>query len=46
MLKRTVSCRILLAGFLAVLACFVSAAEPLKIAMVAPITGPAAESGR
>ncbi|MGC2579257.1 MAG: ABC transporter substrate-binding protein [Terrimicrobiaceae bacterium] len=31
---------------LAMLTCFGRAAEPLKIGMVAPVTGPAAESGR
>jgi branched-chain amino acid transport system substrate-binding protein len=39
------SCRLVLAGILAMLTCFGHAAEPLKIGMVAPLTGPAAESG-
>jgi len=46
MLKRMIGCRIVLASVLAVLTCFGHAAEPLKIGMVAPVTGPAAESGR
>jgi branched-chain amino acid transport system substrate-binding protein len=45
MLKRMISCRIVLAGVLVMLTCFGRAAEPLKIGMVAPLTGPAAESG-
>jgi branched-chain amino acid transport system substrate-binding protein len=40
------SWRIVLAGMLAMLTCFGRAAEPLKIGMVAPLTGPLAESGR
>ena len=44
MLKRMISCRIVLAGMLAMLTCFGRAAEPLKIGMVAPLTGAAAES--
>jgi hypothetical protein len=31
---------------LAMLTCFGRAAEPIKIGMVAPVTGPLAESGR
>jgi branched-chain amino acid transport system substrate-binding protein len=45
MLKRMISCRIVLAGVLVMLTSFGRAAEPLKIGMVAPLTGPAAESG-
>ena len=45
MLKRMISCRIVLAGVLVMLTCFGRATEPLKIGMVAPLTGPAAESG-
>jgi branched-chain amino acid transport system substrate-binding protein len=45
MLKRMISSRIVLAGVLVMLTCFGRAAEPLKIGMVAPLTGPAAESG-
>ena len=45
MLKAMTSCRLVLAGILAMLTCFGRAAEQLKIGMVAPITGPAAESG-
>lgn len=41
-----IGCRIVLTGMLAMLTCFGRAAEPLKIGMVAPVTGPAAESGR
>ena len=38
--------RIVLAVALSMLACFGRAAEPLKIGMVAPLAGPAAEVGR
>jgi branched-chain amino acid transport system substrate-binding protein len=38
--------RIVLVGVMAVLACFARGAEPLKIGMVAPLTGAVAESGR
>jgi branched-chain amino acid transport system substrate-binding protein len=38
--------RIVLAAVLSLLTCFGRAAEALKIGMVAPLTGPAAESGR
>ena len=38
--------RIVLAAALSMLACFGRAAEPLKIGMAAPLTGPAAEVGR
>jgi branched-chain amino acid transport system substrate-binding protein len=40
-----IGCRIVLASLWAMLTCFGRAAEPLKIGMVAPVTGPAAESG-
>jgi branched-chain amino acid transport system substrate-binding protein len=40
-----ISLRIVLAGMLAILACLGRATEPLKIGMVAPISGPAAELG-
>jgi branched-chain amino acid transport system substrate-binding protein len=46
MLKAMTSCRLVLAGILAMLPCFGRAAEPLKIGMVAPLTGAAAELGR
>ena len=46
MLKRMICPRIVLAGVMAVLACFARSAKTLKIGMVAPLTGPAAESGR
>ena len=35
-----------LAGLMVVLTCLASSAEPLKIGMVASLTGPAAEVGR
>src|ERR1700736_2154609 len=41
-----IGCRIVLAGVLAMLTCFGRGAEPLKIGMVAPVTGPLAETGR
>jgi branched-chain amino acid transport system substrate-binding protein len=41
-----ISPRIVLVGLTAMLACFARSAEPLKIGMVVPLTGPAAESGR
>ena len=46
MLKRMICPRIVLAGVMAVLACFARGAETLKIGMVAPLTGAVAESGR
>ena len=46
MLKRTICRRVVLAGLMVVLTCFGRAAEPLKIGMVAPVTGPQAETGR
>ena len=42
MLKPMIGCRIVLAGMLAMLTCFGRGAEPLKIGMVAPVTGPLA----
>src|ERR1700722_4496655 len=45
MLKRMIACRIVFAAGLTLIICFGRAAEPLKIGMVAPVTGPAAESG-
>ena len=45
MLKPMIGCRIVLAGMLAMLTCFGRAAEPLKIGVVAAVTGPLAESG-
>jgi branched-chain amino acid transport system substrate-binding protein len=38
--------RIVLAAALSMLACFGRAAEPLKIGVLAPLTGPGAETGR
>ena len=38
--------KILLAGLTVMLVCLARSAEPLKIGMVAPLTGPAAEVGR
>ena len=46
MLKRMIYHRVVLAGLMVMLACFGRAAEPLKIGMVAPLTGAAAEVGR
>ena len=46
MLKRMICCRIVLAGVMVMLTCLARSAEPLKIGMVAPVTGPAAEYGR
>ena len=46
MLKRMIYHRVVLAGLMAMLTCFGRGAEPLKIGMVAPLTGPAAEVGR
>jgi len=46
MLKRTICRRVVFAGLMVVLTCFGRAAEPLKIGMVAPVTGPQAETGR
>jgi branched-chain amino acid transport system substrate-binding protein len=46
MLKRLIYPKIVLATVLSMLSCFGRAAEPLKIGMVATLTGPAAEYGR
>jgi Periplasmic binding protein len=46
MLKRMISCRIVLAGMLSMLTFLGRGAEPLKIGMVAPVTGALAELGR
>ena len=46
MLKRMIYHRVVLAGLMVVLTCLPSSAEPLKIGMVAPLTGAAAEPGR
>src|SRR5580700_4934454 len=46
MLKGMIYHRLVLAGLMAMLGCFGRAAEPLKIGMAAPLTGPAAEVGR
>src|SRR6516164_7360344 len=46
MLKRMIYHRVVLAGLMVVLTCFGRAAEPLKIGMVATLTGSAAEPGR
>jgi branched-chain amino acid transport system substrate-binding protein len=46
MLKRMLCPRILLAGVTVMLTCLARSAEPLKIGMVATLTGPAAEYGR
>ena len=46
MLKRIICHRVVLAGLTVVLTCLASSAEPLKIGMVASLTGPSAEVGR
>src|SRR5215472_16260445 len=46
MLKWMIYHRVVLAGLMVVHTCLASSAEPLKIGMVSPLTGPAAESGR
>jgi len=46
MLKRMIYQKVALAGLTVMLTCFGRAAEPLKIGIVAPLTGPAAEQGR
>ena len=46
MLKRMIYQRVVLAGLMVVLTCLPSSAEPLKIGMVATLTGAAAEPGR
>src|SRR5215831_594447 len=45
-LKRMNYHRVVLAGLMVVLTCLASSAEPLKIGVVASLTGSAAESGR
>jgi branched-chain amino acid transport system substrate-binding protein len=45
MLKQMICCKILLAGVTVMLTCLARSAEPLKIGMVAPVTGPQAETG-
>jgi substrate-binding family protein len=46
MLKRKIYHRVVLAGLMVVLTCLASSAESLKIGVVAPLTGSAAEWGR
>src|SRR5215469_12282584 len=46
MLKRIIYHRVVLAGLMVVLTCLASSAEPLKIGVLAPLTGSAAEQGR
>jgi branched-chain amino acid transport system substrate-binding protein len=46
MLKRMLYHRVVLAGLTVVLICLARSAQPLKIGIVAPLTGSAAESGR
>src|SRR6516165_7434166 len=46
MLKRIIYHRVVLAGLMVVLTCLASSAGPLKIGMVASLTGSAAEVGR
>ena len=43
MLKQMICCKILLVGVTVMLTCLARSAEPLKIGMVAPVTGPQAE---
>jgi ABC-type branched-subunit amino acid transport system substrate-binding protein len=43
--KPMIGCRIVLAGMLSMLTCFGCGGEPLKIGMVAPVTGSLAETG-
>jgi branched-chain amino acid transport system substrate-binding protein len=45
MLKPVIGCRIVLAGIVAMLTSFGRAAEPLKIGMIAAVTGSQAEPG-
>jgi hypothetical protein len=44
MLKWVICHWVVLASLMVVLTCLASSAEPLKIGVVAPLTGPAAES--
>ena len=46
MFKRMIYHRVVLAGLMVVLTCLAHSAEPLKVGMIAPLTGPAAEEGR
>src|SRR5262249_31706300 len=46
MLKRMIYYRVVLAGLMVVLTCLARSAEPLKIGVVAGLTGPGAEQGR
>jgi branched-chain amino acid transport system substrate-binding protein len=46
MLKPMICHWVVLAALMVVLTCLASSAEPLKIGVVAPLTGPAAEQGR
>jgi branched-chain amino acid transport system substrate-binding protein len=46
MLKRMIYHRVVLAGLMVVLTCLASGAEPLKIGVVAALTGSGAEQGR
>src|SRR6516164_3992201 len=46
MLKRMIYHRVVLAGLMVVLNCLARSAEPLKIGMVAPLTGSGAENSR
>ena len=46
MLKRMIYHRVVLAGLMVVLTCLASSAESLKIGVLAPLTGPGAETGR
>ena len=45
MLKRMIYHRVVLAGLMVMLTCFGEHTEPLKIGVVAALTGPVAESG-
>jgi branched-chain amino acid transport system substrate-binding protein len=44
--ERNISGTIFVAGTVTMLACFAPGAEPQKIGMVAPLSGPSADSGR
>jgi branched-chain amino acid transport system substrate-binding protein len=46
MLKRMIYHRVVLAGLMVVLTCLARSAEPLKIGVLAPLTGSGAEGGR
>jgi ABC-type branched-subunit amino acid transport system substrate-binding protein len=45
MLKRMIYHGVVLASLMAMLTCFGRGAEPLKIGVLAPLTGPGAETG-